>query len=427
VRPSIAILTGNHLCHNPRVLKEATALAEAGFAVEVLGGWFEQTLKARDEALLEHLPFKFTPVIDLTGKDRKTWWKRFKCRLYAKVGQGVFQYGRLESRLQLGYAVSTLGTAARKSAADLFIAHSEAGLTVAEKLLSGRKLVGVDMEDWFSEDLLPEARLKRPLGLLRNLEQRLLRHGVRNSCTSKSMSSALALEYSCEPPTVVYNAFAWEERGKLDRQNKDRRDRRLPSIHWYSQTLGFGRGLEDLIATLPHLRYEAEIHLRGREAAGFEAWLKSQVPEVWRKRICIHGLVSNEELLSRIAEHDIGFAGELKYCRSRDLTVTNKLLHYLLGGLAIVASETSGQREIAKQAPIAVRLYEVGNPRKLAEVLNSLLGNAEGLRAAKAASLTAAERSFSWERVAPIVVRSVEATLKADSNKHVQDGAIPLR
>jgi len=36
----ITILTGSPLCHNPRVLKEGTALATAGFRVEVLGAGY---------------------------------------------------------------------------------------------------------------------------------------------------------------------------------------------------------------------------------------------------------------------------------------------------------------------------------------------------------------------------------------------------
>ena len=42
----------------------------------------------------------------------------------------------------------------------------------------------------------------------------------------------------------------------------------------------------------------------------------------------VHPVVHNDELLSRIAEHDIGFAGEMKYCQSRDLTVTNKIFTF---------------------------------------------------------------------------------------------------
>jgi glycosyltransferase involved in cell wall biosynthesis len=88
----------------------------------------------------------------------------------------------------------------------------------------------------------------------------------------------------------------------------------------------------------------------------------------------------------------------MKYCRSRDLTVTNKILHYLLAGLAVVASDTSGQREVARQAPDAVFLYPSGDAVVLAARLNALLESPETLERAKAAALRAAEKTFCWER-----------------------------
>ena len=123
----------------------------------------------------------------------------------------------------------------------------------------------------------------------------------------------------------------------------------------------------------------------------------------------MHGLVSNAELLSRIAEHDIGFAGEMSIRRNRDLTVTNKILHYLLGGLAIIASDTAGQKEIAQRAPGAIQMYASGNPTALAQQLNELLGNPARLASAKDAALKAAEQSFCWERQAPELLHLVEA------------------
>ena len=44
--------------------------------------------------------------------------------------------------------------------------------------------MGVDMEDWFSEDLLPEARRTRPIRLLKQLEKNLLCHGVHSIWTT---------------------------------------------------------------------------------------------------------------------------------------------------------------------------------------------------------------------------------------------------
>lgn len=419
--PSVAIITGNHLCHNPRVIKEATALHQAGYRVEVLGGWFDPVLKARDLELMSSIKFEFRPLQDLTAQPAL----RLRLRLWGRLAKLVHAKTGCETRWQLGYLVSELQKATRRNRADLFIAHSEQALWAVAQLqksvTGGLRTeaggpgirVGVDMEDWFSEDLPPETRRHRPIKLLRWLEQGVLGRAAHSTCTSHAVSEALAKDYGCLPPTVIYNAFPWSDRQSLDGQSLDRRDLRVPSIHWYSQTLGMDRGLDDLFSSLPQLRQQAEIHLRGKLVAGFANWLASHVPENWRKRVFVHELVSNDELLSRIAEHDIGFAGEPKVCRNRDLTVSNKILHYLLGGLAVVASDTTGQNEIAESANGAVRIYRSGDSASLAQEMNALLTSAELLQASKAAALTAVEQIFCWERQAPILLDSVKGALAA--------------
>jgi glycosyltransferase involved in cell wall biosynthesis len=410
----IVLVTGNSLCHNPRVQKEATALAAAGFEVEILGAWLDAGFKAKDLELLKNAPFRFTPVLDATVQ--KFAWLR--SRLRVKAARLWHQRTGRESAWQLGYTVGALAREAQKRKADMFIAHSEPALWAVAQLgrqkAEGRRQkfqVGLDMEDWFSEDLLPEARKERPIRLLKSLEQRALSGASHRTCTSRAMSATLAKEYGCPPPTVIYNSFQWADRQTLDGQFKDRCDRTVPSLHWYSQTLGAGRGLEELFAALPFVKFPLEIHLRGGFNAGTEAWLWPLVPESWRKRVFLHPLVGNAELLSRIAEHDIGFAGEQKYCPSRDLTVTNKILHYLLGGLTVVASDTTGQREVAAQADDAVQIYPAGDAAALAQRLNFWLENPERLTAAKAAALRTAEKTFCWERSAPVLVQSVNAAL----------------
>lgn len=406
-KPSVVVLSGSHLCHNPRVMKEATALSQAGFDVEVLGAWLDASLKEQDRELLARVPFRFTPVLDFAERDVVAQIQRKVCQLRGKVGQLAYRIGWLPNRWQLGYAISALAQAARKRKANLFIAHSEAALVVARDLLNAGCRVGVDMEDWFSEDLLPEARKNRPIRLLRDLERQVLQQGSHSTCPSQSMSDALTRTYGCSPPAVIFNAFPWADRKSLDHPLKERKDRRMPSIHWYSQTVGHGRGLEDLLAALPRLKHQAEIHLRGNPVVGFDHWLAARVPEDWRNRVFVHGLVSNEELLSRISEHDIGFAGEMKYCKSRDLTITNKILHYLLAGLAVVASDTAGQREVAERAPGAVFLYPCGDATALAAQLDALLETPEKLKHSKAAALRAAKQTFCWEQQEKVLLQSI--------------------
>jgi glycosyltransferase involved in cell wall biosynthesis len=407
----IVLISGNSLCHNPRVVKAATTLARSGYDVHVLGAWLEADLKARDRAMIQQAPFRFEPVLDVTvpGFFRSVTHTLRRAR--RKAANTVYGLTGWQSRDQLGYGIGRLLARSRALAADLYIAHSEPALYVAWRLMQDGRRTGVDMEDWFSEDLLPESRRRRPLRLLRFLERELLVRGVYASCPSHALSEALAEEYGGKPPIVLYNAFPWADRNAIDDRRKDRRNTAIASICWYSQTLGPGRGIEDLVGAMPLLKCDAEIHLRGHAAPGMVDWIRGRIPERWRQRVFFHPLVTNEELLSRIVEHDIGFAGEMPYCRSRDLTVTNKILHYLLGGLAVVASDTAGQREVAMRAEEAVTVYQPGNPAALATALDGLLASHALLAHAKSTALQTARDFLCWEGQERTLLATIAAAL----------------
>src|SRR5262249_28562497 len=66
MRATIVLLTGNHLCHNPRAMKEAASLSRAGCNVCILGAWTDAKLKAQDQALMTSMPFRFVPALDTT-------------------------------------------------------------------------------------------------------------------------------------------------------------------------------------------------------------------------------------------------------------------------------------------------------------------------------------------------------------------------
>ncbi len=391
-------------------------LVRAGYAVVVYGSCTDFSAFAIDRAFANRHGFRFESVLPISHNAFVNRLRNAFRRVRGRFGRYLFELLGIENHWQLGPLGSEMLTKAISSSADYYIAHLEQAIWVAEKLIGMGKRVGVDMEDWYSEDLLPEARAKRPIELLRNLEGHLLKRGAYALCTSQAMSAALAKAYDCSPPVVIYNAFQWSERTLLDGLYKDKRESRTPSIHWFSQTIGPGRGLEDLLAALPHLDSVVEVHLRGHAVAGFEAWLTAHVPDAWRRHVFVHDVVSNEQLLSRISEHDIGFAGEMKYSKSRDLTVTNKILHYLLAGLAVVASDTAGQREVAEQAGGAVLLYPSGDALALAARLNELLGSPEKLSRSKAAALRAAEETFCWERQENLLLETIARAMSGSND-----------
>ena len=403
----IGIVTGAHLCRNPRVVKEATALSEAGHRVTVLGPAVEEGLSALDAALVREGGFEHRVVVDLRPgaprRARHRVGRRLAIEAVARLG-----WERPEA---LGYGVRATLTAARSLAADLTIGHQEVGAWVVRALMDEGRTVGADIEDWYSEDLLPEARVGRPVGLLKRCEAQLVRHARHVTTTSQALAEALAEAYGGTAPTPIYNAFPWADRTDLDEVRRDREDRSLPSLHWVSQTIGPGRGLEMACEALRYVTRPVEVHLRGHAEEAEIRWLQDLFPDECGHHLFVHGLVPPAELLARIAEHDVGLALEAYDPPSRGLTVTNKILHYLVAGLAVIATDTAGQAEVAALAPGAVRLCRGGDAAGLAQQVNALVDEPGALERAKVAALEAARLRFNWEHQAEALVSSVERAL----------------
>lgn len=405
----LCIVTGAHLCRNPRVVKEANALADAGHDVTVWGPALASDLADADRALADGAGWKHRYAVDVRPE---AGLARHLPRLVRRVAVEAGRRGGVERPEALGYGVRTLLRAARDHDADLTIGHQEVGTWVCAQLGQAGRRVGVDIEDWYSR--LPNAaqRADVPVGLLQSVERATLSGAASATTTSHALARALAAAYDVPAPRVVYNAFPWADRGGIDGRALDRPARERLSLHWVSQTIGPDRGLDLMFDALRLVETPVDVHLRGTLALEHERWLQTSFPSETH-RLHVHPLVPPGELLSRIAEHDVGIALEKTIPFSRDLSVTNKILHYLVGGLAVVATRTAGQEEVAAQAPDAVTVVEQGDASEMAEAIRTLASDPDRLRCAKAAALAAAQRTFCWERQAPVVVAAAEEALRS--------------
>ncbi len=406
----IVIQIGAHLCTAPRPQKEAAALAEAGHDVTVAGAWFDDALAERDAELLKSVPYRFLAAADLRGQGVAGRFAKLRLRAAARSARTRYvRDGRFSPRL-LGTGAPELLKTISALPFDLLIVHSEAGLWLGCQLMKQGRRVGVDFEDWFSRDLPKAARAGRPVDRIAAFERELMETGTYRVAASKAMANALARAYGVSEPAAVYNSFDFGERSAIDGREKDRRIRERVSLHWFSQTIGPGRGIETLMAALPNVASDVEIHLRGNLPECYLAWFDDSVPEGWADRIHVHPQVPNGELLSRIAEHDIGLAIESNEVESRDLTVTNKVFQYLLGGLAVIATETTGQREIFESRPGAASTIPCDDSTALAKAIDTLAGDRGRLDTMKADAVDAA-REFDWKRTAPRIVELAERAI----------------
>jgi hypothetical protein len=152
-----------------------------------------------------------------------------------------------------------------------------------------------------------------------------------------------------------------------------------------------------------------ELHLRGNVTDEYKQSLEARFKLRKGQDVYFHPLVPHNELLSRIAEHDIGLALERNDPQSRNLTITNKIMQFLQGGLAVIASSTKGQVEVAEMSGEAVHL--VKSERDLASAVQQWMSDPEALISAKNKAALLGRRQFCWDNEEPKLIEWVKNIL----------------
>ncbi len=402
----ILILTSAHLCRNPRVVKEASTLGAAGYDVTVMSISVQPRFERMDRELMRGLPFR-RMTLDYAANTVRARVANFFQRGATWTARRLCSELEVETAQTLGPA-SALLRFARTFPADLTIVHTEIPIWAAQHLIADGRRVAVDVEDWYSEDLLYADRQSRPIQLLRHAEATALRQAAYTSATAQSMADALTAAYHCPPPIVIRNSFPLQPRSRADTPAATG----APSFIWFSQTIGPGRGLELFFAAWARTRQPSQVYLLGDERPGYRAKLLARLPESRRGDLHFIPLVTPAQLPGRLAEFDIGLALEPRWPLNRNITITNKILQYMNAGLAVIATDTAGQQEVMAAAPGCGLLITAHETTEYAAKLDALLGDHARLRAIQLASRAAAEREFCWERETPRLLSAVAQALR---------------
>jgi len=404
-RPRILIFTASHLCRNPRVVKEASTLGAAGYEVTVLTLSVQERFERIDRQFTAPLPFRRV-TLDYTSTTRRTKLRSFAQRAATWGARWAVRWLRIETVQSLGPAWPLLHMALTYPA-DLTIVHTEIPIWAATRLIRAGRAVAVDVEDWYSEDLMYADRRSRPLKLLKSAERFVLNHARYSTATSEHMADALAAAYQCPRPLALRNVFPLQSRTRLDRPPSAG----SPSFIWFSQTIGPGRGLELFLAAWSRMTTPAPLYLLGEEKPAYRQKLLSLVPPERREFLRFLPLVPPDKLSDKLAEFDIGLALEVPWPLNRDITISNKIFQYMNAGLAVVATNTVGQAEAMQAAPQAGLLIAAHETTMIAQLLTKLVTDGARLREMQTASRRAAETQFSWEREQPRLLTAVDRAL----------------
>lgn len=383
----VLILIGGHLCTCPRAQKEASILASAGFTVTVAGVALNQQYYSWDTKLADEASYSFEYALDIRRSHVRT---SFIERLKRKGAQLLCHYTGLETKGLFGYGHAALLSLALRRRAALTIAHSESTLWVIRSLHKKGFRVAADFEDWFSEDLPLENRTLRGVSLLRELEQFALQNSLYTSTTSRAMANALTSSYRCPLPLCVYNSFP-----PVSKDLSTPRSKKAPlKIVWFSQTIGFGRGLEIFLEAIGTLDDTVTLTLIGNCTPVMQHSLRRLVPESVQSCITFLPLLPPWELAERLTDFDLGLALETNRIKNKNVTISNKLFQYCASGLAVLATATTGQQEIwPDDAPPGI-LVSCDDSAAIRRALQTILANPDTVCQFKKNALHIANRLY---------------------------------
>jgi hypothetical protein len=183
-------------------------------------------------------------------------------------------------------------------------------------------------------------------------------------------------------------------------------------LYWFSQTIGPGRGLDDVVRAVGAADIPAELHLRGvaiaEYAASFDALCRTVAP---RLRLVQHSTSDPDAMVAACHGFDIGLAVEPGRTLNNALSLSNKALTYPLAGLAMAISRTPGQRVLAEHLASNAIVYEPGDVAALAGGLARWHADREALSRARRASWQAACDRWRWDH--PLERETLLASIRA--------------
>jgi len=417
----ICIVSVGCVSTGPRVEKEADALSAAGYRVAVLVCHWIDGQREWDERIAATRPWRLLSL-DWTSTVRKRSLKGLASiglyRAAKRIGASVLPLDALAglnaplAALACSDRLIPLSERALRVPARLYMAHNLGALPVVALAAKARNArFSFDAEDDHFGELPIEDQQGAQGRIVNAVLQRHLPRAAFVTAAADGSAQALATRHGIEPPVTVLNAFPLSMRKQLDGLRKERTSDAL-SLCWYSQTVGLDRGLQDVIRALGRVRGAFQLHLRGTVDPDVARTLRALATEHGIAE-CIHfsPQVHPDELLSRVAEHDIGLALEHPVSDNRRVAVTNKLFFYMLAGLAVVATSTPGQSAFVRDSGGALAAYEPGDIAALTAHLQALHDDRALLEARKRQALSLALTRYNADleltKLLPLVARAL--------------------
>lgn len=385
----------NPFTNDARVLREAMALAQFGYAVQVIA--VQDAVDTRQPRVERCNGLEVSRVpINLPGT---RLWNRL-CGHHRTSGgkaasaRTAYRVPRMRGTRLLRFALQRLLITWRmlrqllSSGADVYHVHdfNTLPLGVAAKLLRRRPLIYDAHEVVIGRD-------GDDTWLIRILERFCVRFVDRIITTTDSRAEFLQKQYRCQRPVVIRNVV------DLSLANAERRDlhaeldicREVPIV-LYQGGVQPGRGIEQVLASMPY--WES-----GTFVVVGDGPILTQVQRLADKlgvssRVRWVGRVPLEQLLGYTKGADIGLQVLQNTCFNHYSTDSNKLFEYFAAGIPVVAADYPEIRKVLTDCDAGL-LIDPHNPKEIADAVNRLLRDST-TRYRYAQNARSAAQHYNW-------------------------------
>lgn len=363
----IVLVTSGQPSANPRLVKEAIALAESGFRVKViycpLSLWADEydDLLFKKQSNISWIKAGYHPTKNVWlykyARLRKNVW-----HLFYKIFGDMFN-ASLRSHVLFS---QELENETKKHSADLYIGHNLGAIAAVVK--AAKKFnakANFDFEDFHrGEEIEGTISWKKSKSIEDKFTPFL--H------ITTAASPLIAAEYLKLYPTLsiftINNCFPLKHAvASLEE---------LPTeplkLFWFSQTVGKGRGLENVIEAIGKLKtHKIELTLLGNCSEEIKHYFISLTKKFGLIENSLKFISSVDEasIVSIASKHHIGLSTEVPDTLNREICLTNKIFMYLLAGNAIIFSKTKAHQLFLQEQSNIGQMFNFENAQALENIL----------------------------------------------------------
>lgn len=386
---------------DPRVLREATALVEAGYDVSIVD--IEEENHLRDEVLQGvNLLHVLMPSAFFTTRLDK-WTLIRVTKLFVRTTLRLLQ-----------------------TQADIYHGHEVSGLLpcyIAAALR--RKPVIFDAHEMPLFER-PISELGRSRRMLRQLLVVLLAYIVPRCAGVITVSPPIVKElrrrYRLSDVSLIRNVPPYRAVEKTNRLREHLGLKPEVRIALYQGYLQPNRGLDRLIRAAKYLDPNIVIVMMGKNRKTTQAQLEALIAsEGVEDRVRIIPPVPYAELLEWTSSADIGLnVASPDYSLNVQYFLPNKLFEYLMAGVPVLTSSLPAMVEVV-QTHDAGRVLPSLEPEEIARSINAMLADPEALARMSSNGQKATREEYNWEKEASRLIDLYHTVFRDDAEMPSHD------